>query len=262
MDRCALEFDFGREIAIDEYQLGTANDCNSRDPLRWKMFASNDRNMWVQIVDQTRISFSMPISRTTATERIPITSLQAQSVPAAFSLLAISQSTNVVDALNTVSISFSINYKENCPPGFPPPCFRTDSSGAPIHESAPLGTVIHVGGFADVRTPESSAFQVHSIDACSTNGEDCSPVVSPDLNRWRHMDDGVGGFKGKLEFIFLRCLLTSRATVSFQTMNPVTRHNGQLVLEMRGDGTALIEPRQLEESDGSGVDWPSAPTLG
>ena len=80
MDRCSLEFDFGREVAIDAYQLGTSNDCNSRDPLRWKMFASNDRNKWVEVFDQTKISYSMPVARSVATPRIPITSLQAKSV--------------------------------------------------------------------------------------------------------------------------------------------------------------------------------------
>ena len=49
MDTCAVEFDFGRELPIDEYEVGTANDCSSRDPVRWRIFASNDRVMWVQV---------------------------------------------------------------------------------------------------------------------------------------------------------------------------------------------------------------------
>jgi hypothetical protein len=29
------------------------SDCNSRDPLRWKIFASKDRVKWVQVLDQS-----------------------------------------------------------------------------------------------------------------------------------------------------------------------------------------------------------------
>jgi hypothetical protein len=182
-------------------------------------------------------------------------------VPAAFRFIKVTQSTNVVDALNTLAISFNINYKESCAGG--QVCFKRDNAGRLIDEPAPLGTIIHIGGFMDTRTPQSNTFPVHSILSCSTTGDQCEPVVSAARNRWTHVAVGGQQNKSKLDFILLRCLTSPIATISFQTMNPLRPHVGQLVLQMRGEGTAEIDTKELEESDSSsGVTWGDGAGLG
>ena len=157
LDRCALEFDFGRQVAVDEYELGTANDCNSRDPVRWKIFASNDRVLWVQVFDQSTISFSMPNDRTTATPRIPIPLLRPEGLQMIFSGVVVTESTTVPDALNTITMTFGVKYIVACPPSSSvSECYRTDTQGNEVVQAPPLGTVIHVGGFPDARTPPST----------------------------------------------------------------------------------------------------------
>ena len=243
MDTCSLEFDFGRQMPVDEYSLGTANDCNSRDPLRWKIFASNDRKMWVEVLDQSKISFSMPNLRTTATPRIPITSLTPEGKNTTFDGMVVTQSTNVPDALNTLTMSFSVKFEEACPAGTQSSqtCYEKDDvRGALILASPPLGTVLHIGGLPGVRTPKTDRFAVHSITACSPDGEDCAPLILYGSSIWHH-----DGLESRVQATILRCLAAPRTTLSFQTMNPPERNFGQSVLEIRGEGSSVIPPQEV-----------------
>lgn len=71
-----LEFDFGATVEIDRYTITTANDSPERDPVRWKMEASDDGATWTFIENMTVFDYNMPTARfTTASIPLPGVSL-------------------------------------------------------------------------------------------------------------------------------------------------------------------------------------------
>lgn len=105
---------------------------------------------WKQIVDQTRISYSMPMQRSHKTGLIPISLLQPLALTAKLDTVTLISSTNVNGALNTITLTFSIRK-------------MADNAKTIV----PLGTLIHLGGFPGLSTPESQSFGIHSANLCA-----------------------------------------------------------------------------------------------
>jgi len=155
----------------------------------------------------------------------------------------VKESTNVPDALNTITMTFGVKFIVECPPNSPAGvCYKKDRFGRDVVEAPPLGTVLHFGGFPDVRTPESTSFHVHSISQCLADGKTCQPLIVYDLNTWRHLSrTGAGAGRSTLEVPVFTCLLAEYATISFQMMNPSARVFSQWVIRARAEGMADIK---------------------
>jgi Ca2+-binding RTX toxin-like protein len=59
----SLVLDFGTELVADSYRFATANDHAERDPVRWRLEASNNNTDWVMLDDQTLFSADVPTDR-------------------------------------------------------------------------------------------------------------------------------------------------------------------------------------------------------
>ena len=154
-----------------------------------------------------------------------------------FSDFRVKESTNVPDALNTITLTFGVKYLVECPPGQFVPCYRKDRSGVDVVDAPLLGSILHFGGFPDVRTPESTSFPVHSISSCLADGKTCQPLIAYDLNTWRHLNmTGAGAGRSTLEVSIISCFLGDYATISFQIMNPSARVFSQWVVRARAEG--------------------------
>lgn len=72
-NRGGLIYDFGTNVVIDGYSLTTADDAPERDPLRWRLEASDDGTIWEVLDDRTDADQAVPIERLSETELLPIT---------------------------------------------------------------------------------------------------------------------------------------------------------------------------------------------
>jgi len=196
-------------------------------------------------MDQSQISFSMPVARNMATVRISLPLLRPQGIGIRMDFYGfrVKESTNVPDALNTITMTFGVKLIVECPSDSSfGVCYRKDRSGVDVVEAPPLGTILHFGGFPDVRTPESNSFPVHSISQCLADGKTCQPLILYDLNNWRHLNvTGAGAGRSTLEVSVISCLLADYATISFQIMNPSARAFSQWVVRARAEGFADIQ---------------------
>jgi len=72
-NRGGLIYDYGTNVVIDGYSLTTADDAPERDPIRWRLEASDDGATWEVLDDRTDADQTVPIERLTETELLPIT---------------------------------------------------------------------------------------------------------------------------------------------------------------------------------------------
>lgn len=72
-NRGGLVYDYGTNVVIDGYSLTTADDAAERDPIRWRLEASDDGTIWEVLDDRTDADQAVPIERLTESELLPIT---------------------------------------------------------------------------------------------------------------------------------------------------------------------------------------------
>jgi hypothetical protein len=67
-----LVFDFGGEVEIDSYRLGTASDNPGRDPIRWTLYGRNsDQENW-RLIESMDLEYPTPFERRALTSAIPL----------------------------------------------------------------------------------------------------------------------------------------------------------------------------------------------
>ncbi|EKX51607.1 hypothetical protein GUITHDRAFT_134503 [Guillardia theta CCMP2712] len=218
MDSCPVVFDFGYDVPVDSYQVGTANDCNGRDVVRWRLYGSRNRKDWLLIDDQSKSSVLLPVTRSSFSSPIPMSSLFFNlSTSSEFSVdFDIRGSTRVYDAVNIITITFSVVM-----------------AGSPA-SAPPLGTSIRFAGFPDSLTPPSNSFPVHSAPQCSAFSDSCAPSVFAGGRLT------ASSFSREVEVTVQSCVQQPNLTISFKLINSAPTFSG-FNLQMIGFGSIQIK---------------------
>eukprot|EP00286_Rhodomonas_abbreviata_P000274 CAMPEP_0181290922 /NCGR_PEP_ID=MMETSP1101-20121128/1682_1 /TAXON_ID=46948 /ORGANISM="Rhodomonas abbreviata, Strain Caron Lab Isolate" /LENGTH=1005 /DNA_ID=CAMNT_0023395259 /DNA_START=203 /DNA_END=3217 /DNA_ORIENTATION=- len=190
LTNCHVIVDYGRAVAVDQFQIGTSNDCTSRDPVRWLILASNGTG-WVVLNEQRRTSFIMPQKRSAFADVQDLPLLEQQVVSAKLFDIKTEEKTKVNNALNEITINITV----------------TDENNKPI--APPMGTTFVVTGLVDPRTPRSQNFLVHS-KSVGPEDELNTPAVLPE-GSWRN---------SRLEFLVGSCLQEESLLVKIWLLNP------------------------------------------
>ena len=146
-----LVLDFGVPVRADAYRLGTANDMPGRDPVSWRVEASNDNSTW--LVLDTETNYPTTDSRNTYTPSIAlnpgaVVAGSPSTVTVTAGTLALTGNNTFTGGIAVNGGTFSIgNGGDTGTPGSGP---IVNSSSVVFNRSGPLLVTNLISGFGTV----------------------------------------------------------------------------------------------------------------